>query len=94
MVGELNLFYRSAATLNDEDRTLLETLASHLAHRTMAGTAALLQGQELHPGELKDMVTSPAGTTAAGLRELERAGLRSALIEAVLAAAERSRQLA
>jgi pyrroline-5-carboxylate reductase len=69
-------------------------LASHLAHRTMAGTAALLQGQELHPGELKDMVTSPAGTTAAGLRELERAGLRSALIEAVVAAAERSRQLA
>lgn len=69
-------------------------LASHLAHRTMAGTAALLMGQELHPGELKDMVTSPAGTTAAGLRELERAGLRSALIEAVLAATERSRQLA
>jgi pyrroline-5-carboxylate reductase len=69
-------------------------LALHLAHRTMAGTAALLQGQELHPGQLKDMVTSPAGTTAAGLRQLERAGLRSALIEAVLAAAERSRQLA
>ncbi len=69
-------------------------LAMHLAHRTMAGTAALLQGQELHPGQLKDMVTSPAGTTAAGLRHLERAGLRSALIEAVLAAAERSRQLA
>ncbi len=73
---------------------LPRALASHLAHRTMAGTAALLQGQGLHPGELKDMVTSPAGTTAAGLRELERAGLRSALIEAVLAAAERSRQLA
>lgn len=69
-------------------------LAMHLAHRTMAGTAALLQGQELHPGQLKDMVTSPAGTTAAGLRQLERAGLRSALIEAVLAATERSRQLA
>jgi pyrroline-5-carboxylate reductase len=69
-------------------------LALHLAHRTMAGTAALMQGQELHPGQLKDMVTSPAGTTAAGLRQLERAGLRSALIEAVLAAAERSRQLA
>ncbi|WP_094587236.1 pyrroline-5-carboxylate reductase [Synechococcus sp. BO 8801] len=68
-------------------------LAMHLAHRTMAGTAALLQGQELHPGQLKDMVTSPAGTTAAGLRQLERAGLRSALIEAVLAATERSRQL-
>uniref|UniRef100_UPI00352D8D56 pyrroline-5-carboxylate reductase n=1 Tax=Synechococcus sp. CCY 9618 TaxID=2815602 RepID=UPI00352D8D56 len=73
---------------------LPRTLAQHLAHRTLAGTAALLHGRELHPGQLKDMVTSPAGTTAAGLRELERAGVRSALIEAVLAAAERSRQLA
>ncbi len=73
---------------------LPRTLAQHLAHRTMAGTAALLHGRELHPGQLKDMVTSPAGTTAAGLRELERAGVRSSLIEAVLAAAERSRQLA
>lgn len=68
--------------------------AAHLAHRTLAGTAALLQQQALHPGQLKDMVTSPAGTTIAGLRELERAGLRSALIEAVVAAAARSRQLA
>lgn len=69
-------------------------LAQHLAHRTLAGTAALLQERELHPGQLKDMVTSPAGTTIAGLRQLERAGLRSALIEAVVAAAERSRELA
>jgi len=68
--------------------------AQHLAHRTLAGTAALLQEQELHPGQLKDMVTSPAGTTIAGLRQLEKAGLRSALIEAVVAAAERSRELA
>ena len=68
-------------------------LARHLAHRTLAGTAALLQQQELHPGQLKDMVASPGGTTVAGLRQLERAGLRSALLEAVLAAAERSRQL-
>ena len=69
-------------------------LAQHLAHRTLAGTAALLQQQELHPGQLKDMVTSPGGTTIAGLRQLERAGVRSGLLEAVLAAAERSRQLA
>jgi pyrroline-5-carboxylate reductase len=69
-------------------------LARHLAHRTLAGTAALLQQRELHPGQLKDMVASPGGTTVAGLRQLERAGLRSALLEAVLAAAERSRQLA
>jgi pyrroline-5-carboxylate reductase len=68
--------------------------AHHLAHRTLAGTAALLHERELHPGQLKDMVSSPAGTTIAGLRELERAGLRSALIEAVLAAASRSRELA
>jgi len=68
--------------------------AQHLAHRTLAGTAALLHERELHPGQLKDMVSSPGGTTIAGLRELERAGMRSALIEAVLAAAARSRELA
>lgn len=68
-------------------------LAQHLAHRTLAGSAALLHERQLHPGQLKDMVSSPAGTTMAGLRQLERAGLRSSLIEAVLAAAERARQL-
>ena len=73
---------------------LPRALALRLAHRTLAGTAALLQEQELHPAQLKDMVASPGGTTIAGLRQLERAGLRSALIEAVVAAAERSRQLA
>ena len=67
--------------------------AAHLAHRTLAGTAALLHEQQLHTGQLKDMVSSPGGTTIAGIRALERGGLRSALIEAVLAAAERSRQL-
>jgi pyrroline-5-carboxylate reductase len=72
---------------------LPRSLAAHLAHRTLAGTAALLKDRELHPGQLKDMVSSPAGTTMAGLRELERAGVRSAMIEAVLAAAERSRDL-
>ena len=55
---------------------------------------ALLEQQGLHPAELKDLVASPAGTTIAGLRVLERSGLRSALLEAVLAAAERSRALA
>lgn len=73
---------------------LPRALAHHLAHRTLAGTAALLHEQELHPGQLKDMVTSPAGTTIAGIRQLESRGLRSALLEAVLAAAERSRALA
>lgn len=70
---------------------LPRALAQHLASRTLAGTAALLSEQELHPGQLKDMVASPAGTTIAGLRQLEQAGVRSALIEAVVASAERSR---
>jgi pyrroline-5-carboxylate reductase len=69
-------------------------LAQGLALRTLSGTAALLEGKDLHPAQLKDMVSSPGGTTIAGLRELERSGLRSALLEAVLAAAERSRALA
>ena len=67
--------------------------AHHLAHRTLAGTAALLFEQDLHPGELKDMVSSPAGATIAGIRVLEQSNLRSALMEAVVRAAERSREL-
>jgi len=73
---------------------LPRALAHQLTHRTLAGTAALLQEQALHPAQLKDMVSSPGGTTIAGLRQLERSGVRSALIEAVIAAAERSRSLA
>ena len=69
-------------------------LAHRLAHRTLAGSAALLDQRQLHPATLKDMVTSPGGTTIAGVRALERGGLRSALMEAVIAAAERSRELA
>ena len=67
--------------------------ALHLANRTLAGTAALLHEQQLHPGQLKDMVASPGGTTMAAIRRLEQAGLRSALIEAVVAAAEHGRNL-
>lgn len=46
-----------------------------------------------HPAELKDMVTSPGGTTIAALHELEKAGLRASLINAVQAATKRSKQL-
>ncbi len=69
-------------------------LSNQLAHKTLSGTAALLREKSLHPAELKDMVASPAGTTISALRHLELAGLRSALIEAVVLAAQKSRQLA
>ncbi len=68
-------------------------LALELALAMMDGSVKLLREQNLHPAQLKDMVASPAGTTIAALRQLEQAGVRSALIEAVLAAAERSRAL-
>ena len=72
---------------------LPRAIASALALSTVLGTAVLLQQSELHPAQLKDRVTSPGGTTIAGIARLESAGFRSALIEAVLAAKERSQQL-
>lgn len=72
---------------------LPRAMALELAQAMVAGSLELLDGQQLHPAELKDMVASPGGTTMAGLRRLEAAGVRSALIEAVLAAYDRSRAL-
>jgi pyrroline-5-carboxylate reductase len=64
-----------------------------LAIQTLAGSAALLKDSDEGPERLRAAVTSPGGTTAAGLRSLERAAIRSALIEAVLAATHRSKEL-
>ncbi len=72
---------------------LPRAIASKLALSTVLGTAQLLQETQMHPAQLKDQVTSPGGTTIAGITQLERAGFRSALIEAVQAAKERSQQL-
>ncbi len=72
---------------------LPRSIARQLALQTVKGTAQLLQETGMHPGELKDRVTSPGGTTIAGVAQLELAAVRSAFIEAVRAACVRSREL-
>jgi pyrroline-5-carboxylate reductase len=72
---------------------LPRSVAKQLALQTVLGTAQLLQKTGMHPAELKDRVTSPGGTTIAGIACLEELGLRSALIEAVRTASSRSREL-
>lgn len=69
-------------------------LALKLAAQTMLGSAKLCLEGKLHPAQLKDMVTSPAGTTAAGLQALEEGKIRATLISAVEAATKRSKELA
>jgi len=68
-------------------------VATRLAAQTLLGSARLLLESGQHPGALKDMVTSPGGTTVEGLHELEKAGVRGALINAVRAASEKSKRL-
>ncbi|MEL7330460.1 MAG: pyrroline-5-carboxylate reductase [Cyanobacteria bacterium J06559_1] len=68
-------------------------VAKQLAVQTVLGTAELVKTTGMHPAELKDRVTSPGGTTIAGIACLEELGLRSALIEAVRTASSRSREL-
>lgn len=84
---------------------LSRSVASELAVQTLAGSAAMLLERteaarldsggrpDTTPAELRALVTSPGGTTAAGLRELERCGLRAAVAAAVEAAKTRSEQL-
>ena len=68
-------------------------VSTTLAVQTLLGSATLLAESGETPEALRAAVTSPGGTTAAGLRELERAGVRAAILDAVTAATERSRQL-
>lgn len=67
--------------------------ALRLAAQTVMGSAQLLLETDGHPGQLKDMVTSPGGTAIAGLHTLEAGGLRTTLINAVEAATLRAREL-
>lgn len=68
-------------------------VATKLAAQTLLGAAKMALETGLHPGALKDMVTSPGGTTIEGIHELEKAGLRAALMNAVRAAADKSKRL-
>lgn len=67
--------------------------AERLAQQTILGSVKLAMAGSQHPAQLKAMVTSPGGTTIAGLHALERAGFRAAVMDAIEAATERSRQL-
>lgn len=69
-------------------------IAQQLAAQTVLGAAKMVLETGRHPGMLKDMVTSPAGTTIAGVYELEKAGVRQAFMTAVGCAADRADELA
>jgi pyrroline-5-carboxylate reductase len=68
-------------------------IATKLAAQTVYGSAKMVLETGQHPGTLKDMVTSPGGTTIEGLHELEKGKVRGVLINAVRAATEKSRKL-
>jgi pyrroline-5-carboxylate reductase len=72
---------------------LPRTVAQELVVQTVLGAALMCQNTGKHPAELTTMVTSPGGTTVAGLHILERGALRGIILDAVRAATERSREL-
>ena len=67
--------------------------AQKIVLQTIAGSVALVRETGKHPAELRNLVTSAGGTTAAGLYQLEKAGVRTALADAILAAYHRSQEL-
>ena len=73
---------------------LSREVSTQLVVQTMLGTAKQLRDLKMHPVELREMVTSPGGTTIAAIRELEQAGVRAAFLNAIQAAMDRSRELA
>ena len=69
---------------------LTRDMSAKLAVQTVLGSAQLVRQSGLHPAELRNMVTSPGGTTAEGTLVLEGAGFRTSIIEAVTAAYEKA----
>jgi len=73
---------------------LSREISTDLVIQTMLGSAKLLRDQHMHPVELREMVTSPGGTTIRAIRVLEQSGVRAAFLNAIQAAMERSQELA
>jgi pyrroline-5-carboxylate reductase len=73
---------------------LSREISTQLVVQTMLGTAKQLRDLKMHPVELREMVTSPGGTSIAAIRELEQAGVRAAFMNAIQAAMDRSKELA
>jgi pyrroline-5-carboxylate reductase len=73
---------------------LSREISTELVVQTMLGSAKLLRDERMHPVELREMVTSPGGTTTRAIRVLEQSGVRAAFLNAIQAAMERSQELA
>ena len=73
---------------------LSREISTDLVIQTMLGSAKLLRDGHMHPVELREMVTSPGGTTIRAIRVLEQSGVRAAFLNAIQAAMERSQELA
>ena len=68
-------------------------LAAEIVYQTALGSAAFAKQSRLHTAVLREQVTSPGGTTAEGLLAMERHGVRAGIIEAVIAAYDKTREL-
>lgn len=73
---------------------LSREVSTELVIQTMLGSAKLLRDEHMHPVELREMVTSPGGTTTRAIKVLEQSGVRAAFLNAIQAAMERSQELA
>lgn len=73
---------------------LSREISTELVVQTMLGSAKLLRDEKMHPVELREMVTSPGGTTTRAIQVLEQSGVRAAFLNAIQAAMERSQELA